>query len=38
MKKVGNQSYILNKPVNIASTASIVGPKEKEGPLHQFFE
>ena len=38
MKKVGNQSYILNKPVNIAATASIVGPKEKEGPLHQFFD
>ncbi len=38
MKKVGNQSYILNKPVNIASTASIVGPKEKDGPLHQFFD
>ena len=38
MKKVGNQSYILEKPVNIAATASIVGPKEKEGPLHQFFD
>ncbi len=38
IKKVGNQSYILSKPVNITSTASIVGPKEKEGPLHQFFD
>ncbi len=38
IKKVGNQSYILSKPVNIASTASIVGPKEKNGPLHQFFD
>ena len=38
IKKVGNQSYILSKPVNIATTASIVGPKEKEGPLHQFFD
>ena len=38
MKKVGNQSYILEKPINIAATASIVGPKEKEGPLHQFFD
>lgn len=38
MKKVGNQSYMLQKPVNIAATASIVGPKEKEGPLHQFFD
>ena len=38
MKKVGNQSYILEKPVNIATSASIVGPKEKDGPLHQFFD
>ena len=38
MKKVGNQSYILEKPINISATASIVGPKEKEGPLHQFFD
>ena len=38
MKKKGNQSYILNTPVNILETASIVGPKEKEGPLHQFFD
>ena len=38
IKKTGKQSYILNTPVNIASTASIVGPKEKEGPLHQFFD
>ena len=38
IKKVGNQSYILNNPVNIASTACIVGPKEKDGPLHQYFD
>ena len=38
MKKVGNQSYILEKPINIAATASIVGPKEKAGPLHQYFD
>ena len=29
---------MLSNPVNIASTACIVGPKEKEGPLHQFFD
>ena len=34
MKKVGSQSYILENPVNILSTASIVGPKEKSGPLY----
>ncbi|MBR3614116.1 MAG: stage V sporulation protein AD [Clostridia bacterium] len=38
MKKVGNQSYILEKPINITATASIVGPKEKAGPLHQYFD
>lgn len=38
IKKVGNQSYILSSPVNITSTATIVGPKEKAGPLHQFFD
>lgn len=38
MKKVGKQSYMLSNPINIASTASIVGPKEKAGPLHQFFD
>ena len=38
IKKVGNQSYILSNSINITSTASIVGPKEKAGPLHQFFD
>ena len=38
IKKVGNQSYILENPVNIISTAAIVGPKEKEGPLHSYFD
>ena len=38
MKKVGSQSYFLENKVNIAATASIVGPKEKQGPLHQYFD
>ena len=38
IKKVGERSYILANPVNITSTASIVGPKEKAGPLHQYFD
>ena len=38
IKKVGKQSYLLSNPINIASTASIVGPKEKNGPLHSFFD
>ncbi len=38
IKKVGKQSYILSNPITIKETASIVGPKEKDGPLHQFFD
>ena len=38
MKKIGSQTYILENPVSIASTATIVGPKEKAGPLHQYFD
>lgn len=38
MKKTGKQSYILEKPVAIVNTACIVGPKEKEGPMHQYFD
>ena len=38
MKKVGSQSYFLENPINIVTTASIVGPKEKQGPLHQYFD
>ena len=38
MKKIGNQSYILNNPVTILNTASIVGPKEKAGPLSKYFD
>ncbi len=38
MKKIGNQSYFMSKPVNILSTACIVGPKEKDGPLNPYFD
>ena len=38
MKKQGNQTYLLSNPVSILSTASIVGPKEKDGPLHKYFD
>lgn len=38
IKKQGKQTYILANPVNILETASIVGPKEKEGPLHSAFD
>ena len=29
---------MLTNPVNITSTACIVGPKEKDGPLHKYFD
>ena len=38
MKKTGIQSYVLEKPVAIVNTASIVGPKEKAGPLNKYFD
>lgn len=38
MKKIGNQTFILSNPVSIASAACIVGPKEKDGPLHHYFD
>ena len=38
MKKINNQTYILQNPVTIKETASIVGPKEKDGPLSSYFD
>ena len=38
MKKIGKQSYKLQNPVTILSTASIVGPKEGQGPLCKYFD
>ena len=38
MKKIGIQSYILENPITIFSVASIVGPKEKSGPLSSYFD
>ena len=38
MKKVGKQTYILSNKVGILETASIVGPKESNGPLSPFFD
>ena len=38
MKKQGKQTYVLSSPVSILTTASIVGPKEKDGPLHEYFD
>lgn len=38
MQSVGKQSVILDKPVYIRSSASIVGKKEGEGPLGSLFD
>ena len=38
MKKIGNQTLKLDNPPTILDTASIVGPKESEGPLAKFFD
>lgn len=36
--KQGNQTYINDRKVYILETASIVGPREKEGPLGEYFD
>ena len=38
MKKIGKQSYLLDNPVSILETASIVGKKESDGPLAKYFD
>ncbi len=38
MKKVGNQTYSLSKPVGILCAHAMVGQKEKEGPLGKYFK
>ncbi len=38
MKKIGKQTYKLDTPVSIVNTATIVGPKEKNGPLNKYFD
>lgn len=38
MKKIGKQTIKFDCPPSILSTASIVGPKEAEGPLAKYFD
>lgn len=38
MSNYGSQSVKFTSPVSIISTASIVGPKEGEGPLSKYFD
>lgn len=37
-KKIGTQTFMLSNPVCIASTAAVVGQKEGEGPLKEYFD
>lgn len=37
-KRIGNQTVMLQNPVAVVATASIVGPKEGEGPLGEYFD
>ena len=38
MQKIGSQTIKFDNPITILETASIVGPKEAEGPLAQYFD
>ncbi len=38
MKRLGSQTIKFDNPITILETASIVGPKEAEGPLSQYFD
>lgn len=38
VKRLGKQTLKLSSPPSILSNATIVGPKEGEGPLAQFFD
>jgi len=37
-KRLGNQSIKIDAPVTIISTASVVGPKEGDGPLQRYYD
>ena len=37
-KHIGNQTVRFKNPPSITATASVVGPKEGEGPLSQYFD
>ena len=38
MKKLGNQTIQFDNPPTILECASIVGPKEAQGPLSKYFD
>ena len=38
MKRFGSQSIKFDNPISILETSSIVGPKEADGPLAEYFD
>jgi len=38
MRKVGEQTYVFDKEISVVSGASVVGGKEGEGPLKNYFD
>lgn len=38
MKKLGSQTLQFDNPITILSAASIVGPKEADGPMAKYFD
>lgn len=38
MQKIGSQTIKFDNPISILETASIVGPKEAEGPIAEYFD
>jgi len=38
MQKLGSQTVKFDNPISILETASIVGPKEAEGPISKYFD
>ena len=38
MKRFGAQTLKFDNPVTILETASIVGPKEAQGPMADYFD
>ena len=38
MKRLGSQTLKFDNPITILETASIVGPKEADGPMADYFD
>lgn len=38
MQKLGTQTIKFNNPITVLETASIVGPKESNGPMAKYFD